>query len=602
MSKMNHIESNKFTKQLSDHGIEAVLAVVLLLSGGFYDYSAMVLGALLSVAFFLALHGKNGIQHYISMPVIFILWQIPAAIWAVDRYQALVGFLRLFPLIIWMWLGSQSELIRRDRVMTFIPYSGAVMTAVGIAAFVTGICKDRLWMAERFGGTFQYANTCALYLLLGIIVITQLLSDEGKDRKQDSSRSSIFLKQIVLLLLIFGLLLTGSRSVLIMAIIWGSYKSVRHKSMRLPFISIVVVSAALGGLYAYITGNMQNVGRIFTSFSLGSTFYGRLLYMKDAVKIILKHPLGLGYRGYYYVQPLYQNGVYDVRFVHNDYLQAALDVGLIPALLLFVWLAAMIIRGRIVRKYTELAAVILILALFDLHMQYELILMILILCFDLSGDLTGKRDVDRDRTKQKGGKLSLKKLTNLFMGCSFGRYTNIQRKEDKVIAGLMFAAFAVLTIPFASYRLGDYELMLKFFAHDTEAEIGILAVTDDADRAREVALDVISHNRYVPDAYRHLAFTALMNDDFEAVLDNMDEVVRLNRYKLKDYELYDKILDGMLEALSGGQTAAESGEDSELLQRVLSTKEVLPNKLKALEATTDPLAYKLRDVPEFSWE
>ena len=602
MSKKNHLVKNKLSEKLSDHGIEVILTVVLLLSGGFYDYSAMVLGALLVAAFFWVLSGRNGVWHYISMPVIFILWQLPVSIWAIDRYQTLAGLLRLFPLIIWMLLCSQSGIIERRRIMSFIPCSGAIMTLAGIASYITGIFRDRMWMADRFGGTFQYANTCALYLLLGIIMITDNILIERADPKHGDLSKLFSLRHIVLAILISGLLLTGSRSILIIAIIWGIYKSVRERAVRLPFVIIAGISAALGGLYAYITGNMQNIGRIFTSLSYSSTFFGRLLYMKDGIKIILKHPWGLGYRGYYYVQPLYQNGVYNTRFVHNDYLQAALDVGLVPALLLFIWLAVMIIRGRIVKGCREMLAVILISSFFDLHMQYELILMIALLCFDLSGELTGQRAGEGTATGRKAKELSLGKLTDLFLGCRFGRYTNIQRTEDKVISCLIFVAFAVLTIPFAAYRLGVYELSLRFFAHDTETQIGILSMTDDAERARNVAMDVIRHNRYIPAAYRHLAFTAMMSNEYESVLDNMDEVVRLNRYDLKDYELYDTMLDGIESAVLSGQSVVETDKSYELLERVESTKEELPLRLKALEETTDPLAYKLRDVPEFSWE
>ncbi len=588
---MKQVKSNKIISILSDHGIEVILAVILLFTGGFYDYSAMVLGALLAVAAFCALCGKKQIRHYISMPIIFVLWQIPVSIWAIDRYQALAGFLRLSPLIIWIWLCAQSETVDRDRVMNFIPYSGAVMTIIGVVSYITGIFKDRIWMADRFGGTFQYANTCALYLLLGIILITTSLL-EGSH--------GIVLK-VTLAILIVGLLLTGCRSVLILAIAWGIYKSVREKSMRLPFVIIAVVSAALGGLYAFVTGNMQNIGRIFTSLSHGSTFFGRLLYMKDGLKIIAKFPQGLGYNGYYYVQPLYQNGVYDVRFVHNDYLQAALDVGLIPALLLVIWLILMIVKGRAVRRYRELLAVLLVSSLFDLHMQFELIPMIAILCFDISGDIAASTGASAGKRKKTDHSGKPNKLIDLFMGQSVGKYANIQKTEGKVIYGLIFAAYVVVTIPFAAYRLKDYDLMLKFFPHDTEAEIRILAETEDVDRARSTAIDVINHNIYIPAAYRNLAFMAVMDNDPEAALNNMDEVIKINRYRLKDYELYDTILDGVQTGILRGQTPLDEEKSAELLERIERTKEELPQRLEALKETTDPLAYKLRDVPVFSW-
>lgn len=446
-------------------------------------------------------------------------------------------------------------------------------------------------MADRFGGTFQYANTCALYLLMGIILISSAILEGGRG----------IVMKAVLGVLIVGLLLTGCRSVLILAVAWGIYKSVREKAMRLTFAIIVVTSAALGGLYVYITGNMQNIGRIFTSLSHGSTFFGRLLYMKDGLKIIAKYPQGLGHEGYYYVQPLYQNGVYEVRFVHNDYLQAALDVGLIPAILLIGWLILMIVKGRAVRKYRELLAVILASVLFDLHMQYILIPMIAILCFDISGDLAKGTGTSAGKRKATDRKDKPDKLIGLLTGHSFGKYANIQRTESKVIYGLVFAAYIVATIPFAAYRLEDYDLMLKFFPHDTEAEIRILSATENVDRARSTAIDVINHNRYITSAYRNLAFMAVMDNDPEAVLNNMDEVVKINRYGLKDYQLYDTILDSVQTGILRGQTPLDEEKSAELLERIERTKEELPKRLEALKETTDPLAYKLRDVPVFSW-
>ena len=179
MSKKNHLVKNKLSEKLSDHGIEVILTVVLLLSGGFYDYSAMVLGALLVAAFFWVLSGRNGVWHYISMPVIFILWQLPVSIWAIDRYQTLGGLLRLFPLIIWMLLCSQSGIIERRRIMSFIPCSGAIMTLAGIASYITGIFRDRMWMADRFGGTFQYATRYPLNIPNRKPTRTLMISDSS---------------------------------------------------------------------------------------------------------------------------------------------------------------------------------------------------------------------------------------------------------------------------------------------------------------------------------------------------------------------------------------------------------------------------------------
>ena len=65
----------------------------------------------------------------------------------------------------------------------------------------------------------------------------------------------------------------------------------------------------------------------FTNISFGaSTFLGRILYVQDALPLILKHPFGLGYYGYYFIQQSVQTGVYTVVNAHNELIQILLDV------------------------------------------------------------------------------------------------------------------------------------------------------------------------------------------------------------------------------------------------------------------------------------
>ena len=43
-------------------------------------------------------------------------------------------------------------------------------------------------------------------------------------------------------------------------------------------------------------------GRFLTTSLHSSTLLGRLLYAQDALPVILRHPFGLGYRSYTYMQ------------------------------------------------------------------------------------------------------------------------------------------------------------------------------------------------------------------------------------------------------------------------------------------------------------
>ena len=70
-----------------------------------------------------------------------------------------------------------------------------------------------------------------------------------------------------------------------------------------------------------ITGSYQNMGRYLTIFTHNSTLWGRILYQIDGLKMLLKRPAGLGYMGYYFLQPSVQSAAYTTKFVHNDFLQ-----------------------------------------------------------------------------------------------------------------------------------------------------------------------------------------------------------------------------------------------------------------------------------------
>ena len=143
----------------------------------------------------------------------------------------------------------------------------------------------------------------------------------------------------VLMVLVF---LTGSRTVFIFLglTVIAFFFTLKNKKLKrnllIIFGGMVLVSVAV----VFITDSVQTVGRFLTISLESSTFLGRILYYLDALPVILKHPFGLGYYGYYFSQGTFQTGVYSVAFVHNSALQFLLDVGWIPSLLIFFVIGA----------------------------------------------------------------------------------------------------------------------------------------------------------------------------------------------------------------------------------------------------------------------
>ena len=199
--------------------------------------------------------------------------------------------------------------------------------------------------------------------------------------------------------------------------------------------AVVIVLAIVAGS----TGVLERFADISLS---ASTFLGRLLYARDAIPLILQHPFGLGYYGYYYIQQSIQTGVYSVVNVHNELLQMFLDVGVIPAVLM----SAAVLRS-VLAKHTNarnrLVLVILILhSLFDYDFQFLVMGFVLILFLDMRNIKTYK----------------VPALTGTVLG----------------IAGagsVVFAVFAGLSD--LMYTTGNYERAFAIYNGNTQAETAL---------------------------------------------------------------------------------------------------------------------------------
>ncbi len=142
---------------------------------------------------------------------------------------------------------------------------------------------------------------------------------------------------------------------------------------------------AIGGTIGYvlITGNVNTIGRILTISAESRSLQERLLYYKDAIPLILKHPFGLGYDGYSYIQPQIQTGIYQASFVHNDYLQLMLDIGFIPVILFLISIFKSIFCKE---KPIWLKLILLTIALhilIDFDLQFMIIFLILVMTMNL---------------------------------------------------------------------------------------------------------------------------------------------------------------------------------------------------------------------------
>lgn len=548
--------------------------VGILLFGGFYDFSVSAIAVCVVAEIVVHYYEKKPVyrkrkNYILQFPLFLVIWSMIVSFWSLDVSENFLGILRGVTALLWMYRCFLMDEEEKERCFIITPYLGAGMVIFGLLSLLNGKTTAFFWQAKRLGGFFQYSNTCALFCLLGIVVLVQQIQSSNTGVYKEVG---LFWKVIInpahmknvlfLFILILGIFLTGSRSVLLLLLVWGTYQALRVKRFRIPFVVVVGISLIFAYGYGIITGSSQNIARIFTLFSANSTILGRCLYYIDALSMAVKYPFGLGYMGYYYMQPVMQTGVYTTRFVHNDFIQLLVEYGFLALVAVLVYLGYQLIKGKQGRQKKELLILICVATLADFHLQYISILMFFVLCLDL-GEKNGLR-------KQK------------------------ELRENYIFCGIGLAVSVYLTVAYGCHYMGKDDLALAMLPNYTQAQIEELTVCTDKEHALLLADEILEHNEYVSEAYHSKVYAAAMSGDVEALKRHMDQSLAIRRYDVETYKAYDGLLADMIIACN------EVGRMEEIAA-LEEYKNLLPQKLAGLEETTHPIAYKLRDVPVFTW-
>ena len=309
---------------------DTVLLASFILVGGFNDYIACFLSVALIPYLFYKIHKNNQLKinlniFSLSISVIFAFYGL-TILWAVDSGMAFIGFLKFLPIVLYMISLWQSE--KSNNLLEILPFFAAVLTIISSIGSLIPFISDLFLVSERLSGFFQYPNTFALFLL-----ISELLLLKKPNLK--------IIDYITLAVLIGGLLYTGSRTVFLLFLLSNFlmfFLNTSKKVRKIILFSAIIV-LALVALFATLGESGNVLSRYFKISLTQSTFVGRILYFVDALPLLIKYPFGAGYLGYHFLQGGIQTGVYNVSYVHNDFLQFALDVGIVPALL-FIWAVA----------------------------------------------------------------------------------------------------------------------------------------------------------------------------------------------------------------------------------------------------------------------
>lgn len=531
------------------YAAEWVLLLSLVLSGGFNEYVGCVLSAIISVLLIVKIARNRNLVVNINITSLSIavitLFYLISCFYAIDSGMAFVGFLKFLPVLLYMLLLMQDKGIK-ERLIALLPYIALILGVLSLVLMYIPITKDYFTVSERMAGFLQYPNTFALFLLVG--ELTALSKEKLKP-----------IDIVFVLLLIILLLFTGSRAVFILAVFSNVLIIFFRKGRKNKIILCTVLAALVLAVLLLLPLLKSNeiFSRYFTISFGESTFVGRLLYYADAFPVILKHPFGLGYMGYYYIQQSIQTGVYSVMFIHNDFLQLLLDVGWIPCLLFVVGIIKSFFRkGNSAGKRIILLTIFLH-CLFDFDLQFISMFFILLLFLDYND----------------GKQLELKK------GAVF--------VFSFVITGLLSLYFAVAL---GLAHFGFKQAADSMFPGNTQNKVDLLIAEDDIVAQNTIADRIISQNEFVQIAYSAKASYAYSQGDFENLIKYKNKVFEIAPFSYEEYEEYCYML------IQGSYLYQQIGDSysfeycqKELLKTV--------DKVKNLDYRLSELGKKIADQP-----
>lgn len=468
----------------------------------------------------------------------------------IDRGESIFGLIRLIAILTMSLAAGQLD--EKDKIffLRTIPIAGIISAA---GCFLHGFSFFQMWLSPtgRASGPFGYANTMALFLILGIVIENHF----GKR-----------IKWVIQLLLLLGLFATGSRTGFVILggyLIWNFiHCRGKNKGLLLAFLCM----AAMIGTVGLIGGNLPAMSRFLKISINASTLQGRFLYWEDAIRMLLKCPAGLGYMGYFYFQQAQQSGLYSVRFVHNEWLQWILDYGILAGIGLITYLfGSKVEKQSLINK--ELLCIISIYSFFDFHLQFLSIMMIVLILLP-GGEIVW--DCNADKRKRMGWSICLLVFLMFSAGMSIstGMADRYAQREEY--------AQAVRWNPLsASYK---QEYLLQF---------------ENLDKASVYAKRLLQDNQYLYAAYLIRSNAAAAEGKLDEFILNRRRALNLRKYHIEEYEEYFEILYGWY-----GQ-AREEGDIQETVVCVSAMREI-PQILNRVRRNTNLRAYRIKDKPDLT--
>lgn len=514
----------------------------LCLWGGLYDFAAALYGVAFSV-FLMFIIRKN---KYFILPCgitsisigIILAGYVISVFTAMDKGIALIGVIRFSAVCLFWILWNNLNDSTRTRIKTLLPMAAFCLTAAAMVMYMFPYARECLFNNDRLGGIFQYSNTYAVFLLVAIILIA---FRERKNRKE----------YVELTVLLVGIVLTGSRSVFVLLILTVIILLAIRKVNCLKIFAAAVTAVGVCLFLQRLSG--FDIGRLLKLTLNSSTLNGRFLYWYDAIQVIIKNPLGLGYMGYFFFQPQFQTGNYITKFVHNDILQCGLDAGVIPMVALVVVIFANIFNRKNSGQNRLALLIIFLHCMFDFDLQFTAMFCIMLMFL---------------REESRNIRIT---------GWGAGILT----------AGMaLVCGYFSLALFFSHFEMNSEALAL--YPADTFAREKLMREKGDEGQARII----IRENGMLASAYECSVQYYLKEQEYVKACEDVRGILKCAGY---DISLYNQSVYYLSIALDQAVRKGDMENAGMILDQILA----VPDLLEELRAKTSFFAYRIYDVPQF---
>jgi len=374
------------------------------------------------VVFFLIFKFKDSFRKQEVYLLIFFLLGLVSVFISRDKIISLLDSFNILILVPIYLIAKNLSTAEKEKSMNYVLYGGI------LAAFLS-IIRYLSYADLRLDGLFNYANTTAIYFAICSVIFF--------NRKFEG-----YIINIGMAITSAALLLTQSRGGLIIYVLALLYMIIMRKQNRQVMVLNIILYEVFGSVFALLIYYRQYVGLVlllptllflknglkirnkkivwslYSGIFIGfiimifellkksiksgaglATLKERFVFYEDGFKLLTHNLLGIGAGRFSSEQFSYQTAVYDIKYVHNGFLQIAIDYGVIFFLFYVILILFKLIKNGDKESFSSSYFIVIVMVLLhsmiDFSMSFIYINILLWFCIgamdkESYGDYKGK--------------------------------------------------------------------------------------------------------------------------------------------------------------------------------------------------------------------